>query len=902
MATIYLSSTYEDLQDYRRVLFDALRKSGHQVIAMEDYVATDQRPVEKCLKDVEQAHIYVGLFAFRYGYIPPPQHNNPNGLSITELEFRRAEALKKPCLTFVVNDTTAWPRVFDDAYTAEGKGERIKALRQHLLTEKLASSFSTPHELSTLVLAALTKHLEESKPRPSSGGLVGDGVSAVTWDIATQGSPYPGLMHFTHKYAPVFFGRDAEVREILDRMRGLAGRFIIVSGESGVGKSSIVDAGILPKLEQGGLPGGERCKCVRMVPSQGKDPWSSLLAALGSMATRAGLRPDAIVEDLNRNPETLSSHIRRIVKDGTESQALVLFLDQMEELFTSQDITRSGQFLSALYRAAQENTVWVLATIRSDQLHHCHRHADMVKVLRGSGHYPVGPVEPFMLTDMILKPALCAGLRVTDQLARRIVEETKAKEGNLPLLGFVLEQLFVKRVDHELSEDLYKRLGGVAGAIGAHVKTVEAKIEQAVATKAERILPDIFQTLARVQKEEGVPTRNRPLLTDFTSHRRTVVDVLVTERLLRTEGEGEAATVSLSHERLFEAWPALKDYVDTHKKVLVDRTLLESRARKWVNMGKPWFDGLASGREYKDFRQAGGTATSVMKDYLVASRRAQWLLNMAVTSVLLLVAGTTWLWQKGYNLDQAGLKVRSLLGSIRVDPEQMGWMKKIDGGSFKQGDVERLADSWRNPVHPVTIKLFAMGQYEVTFEEYDRFAIATGRSLPADQGWGRGRRPVINVSWEDAKAYAQWLSQQTRKRYRLPTESEWEYVGRSGPKQEVWAGTSEESQLGEYAVFLDNSENRTAEVGGKKKNDFGFYDLSGNVWEWVEDCWHGTYEGAPNDGLAWLQTGSGNCGLRVIRGGSWNDAPEDLRVSYRNGFNAGNRNGLVGFRLAQDLP
>jgi hypothetical protein len=203
--TIYLSSTYEDLQDYRRVLFDALRKSGHQVIAMEDCVARDHRPVENCLKDVEQAHIYVGLFAFRYGYIPPPQHNNPNGLSITELEFRRAEALKKPCLTFVVNDTTAWPRVFDDAYTAEGKGERVKALRQHLLTEKLASSFSTPHELRTLVLAALTKHLEENKPRPSSGGVVGDGVSAVTYRHAADRQLAPALQTALHRFAKPWY-------------------------------------------------------------------------------------------------------------------------------------------------------------------------------------------------------------------------------------------------------------------------------------------------------------------------------------------------------------------------------------------------------------------------------------------------------------------------------------------------------------------------------------------------------------------------------------------------------------------------------------------------------------------------------------------------------------------------
>src|SRR5262249_45848223 len=122
MTTIYLSSTYEDLKQYRSVVFDALRKSGHRVIAMEDYVAADQQPVDKCLKDVSDANLYIGVFAFRYGYVPPETHGNPDRLSIAELEFRAAESLKKPCLTFIVNESKAWPPMFDDARNAEDKG------------------------------------------------------------------------------------------------------------------------------------------------------------------------------------------------------------------------------------------------------------------------------------------------------------------------------------------------------------------------------------------------------------------------------------------------------------------------------------------------------------------------------------------------------------------------------------------------------------------------------------------------------------------------------------------------------------------------------------------------------------------------------------------------------------
>ena len=159
MATIYLSSTYEDLKDYRRAVFEALRKIGHDVIAMEDYVATDQRPVQKCLDDVANVDIIVGLFGFRYGYVPPPEHNNPEGLSITELELREAERLGKPCLPFVVSDETPWPPKFIDGF----KDQPINRLRNYLLTEKTASFFSSSDGLVKQVIEAITGHLDRGK-------------------------------------------------------------------------------------------------------------------------------------------------------------------------------------------------------------------------------------------------------------------------------------------------------------------------------------------------------------------------------------------------------------------------------------------------------------------------------------------------------------------------------------------------------------------------------------------------------------------------------------------------------------------------------------------------------------------------------------------------------------------
>ncbi len=430
MTTIYLSSTYEDLQEHRRVVFEALRKGGYQVIAMEDYVATDKRPVEKCLADVARSDIYVGIFAFRYGYVPPAVHHNPNELSITELEFRHAdEEVKIPCLTFLVDVKTPWPNIFNDAWTdKQEKGEHINRLRDYLQTEKMANFFSSPHELASLVQAAVTKRLQESSPDATGDSAP---LPAITWAIQEKGSPFPGLMHFTRKFAPVFFGRDAEVVEILDRLYTPEGHFMIISGNSGTGKSSLVEAGVLSRLEQSGLPGDKRCLCLRMVPSQGNHPFDALMRVLHPYAQQSELDPYQLGEQLANHPETFTKRIQKIISEGAEHDALVLFVDQLEELFTTQKKDKSQKqtetFLSALYRGIKEIPLWVIATLRSDFLHYCDRYPDILKVLRSAGHYMLGRVEPYMMRDIIVKPVRCAGLRISDNLVRGLIQDTASE-------------------------------------------------------------------------------------------------------------------------------------------------------------------------------------------------------------------------------------------------------------------------------------------------------------------------------------------------------------------------------------------------------------------------------------------------------------------------------------------
>ena len=184
-------------------------------------------------------------------------------------------------------------------------------------------------------------------------------------------------------------------------------------------------------------------------------------------------------------------------------------------------------------------------------------------------------------------------------------------------------------------------------------------------------------------------------------------------------------------------------------------------------------------------------------------------------------------------------------------------------------------------MHTVTIsRPIAMGRYPVTFEDYDFYVSAMGAERPDDRGWGRGRRPVINVSQEDAKAHAAWLSTQTGKTYRLPSEAEWEYAARSGTETAYsWGDEIGVNRANGRDSGSKWSNRQTSPVGSFDPNGFGLYDMHGNVCEWVEDCWHDNYEGAPSDGSAWTSGGDGYGA--VVRGGSWAYYPRALRSALR---------------------
>jgi formylglycine-generating enzyme required for sulfatase activity len=241
-------------------------------------------------------------------------------------------------------------------------------------------------------------------------------------------------------------------------------------------------------------------------------------------------------------------------------------------------------------------------------------------------------------------------------------------------------------------------------------------------------------------------------------------------------------------------------------------------------------------------------------------------------------------------------------------------MVVVPAGEFLMGspESERGRGKDEGPQHPVTIaQPFAVGKFEVTFSEWDACVADRGCTHnPGDEGWGRGRHPVINVSWNDVQQYTAWLSKKTGKEYRLLSEAEWEYAARGVTKTSDASTPFSTGQTISYrqanydANFTYGSgqqgtyRQKTTDVGTFPRNGFGLYDMHGNAWEWVQDCYKPSYDGVPSDGSPVKQA---QCDLRVLRGGAWNYYPKLLRSAYRYATPADIRLNNFGFRVARAM-
>lgn len=379
-----------------------------------------------------------------------------------------------------------------------------------------------------------------------------------------QGSPFPGLRSFTPKDAPIYFGRGRETDELVSRVD--ASRFVAVVGASGSGKSSLVGAGLIPRLAARGwtVPEhtGKQWIGPRFTPGElGDNPFLALAAKLGGI-------PREVARELERGD--LASHL--------EGETLI-FVDQFEELFTTVAREHVEPFVALL---ANPGPAHVVATVRSDFYHRCLEIPALAKLLE-TGQFPLStPTDT--LVDMITRPAERAGLEFDEGLPGRILDDAGKQPGTLPLLAYTLDELH-RVCPGTLTHSAYERLGGVAGAIGTRAEDVfQRKLDDATRARFDAV----FRELVDIDEHGHVARRRAPLATVVTdSCAERLIDVFVEARLLvRSADAGQEPVVSAAHEALFGSWGRLRQWIELAQDDLVLLRRARAAAREWVEAGR----------------------------------------------------------------------------------------------------------------------------------------------------------------------------------------------------------------------------------------------------------------------------------------------------------------------------
>jgi formylglycine-generating enzyme required for sulfatase activity len=913
-----ISSTARDLPEHRAEVMAACQGQDVLPKMMEQLPASDADAIEESLALVDAADIYIGIFALRYGY-EPAGHD----VSITEMEYERALGRGIPRLLFLSHEEHPFTRAQMDRGPA---AEKLDRLRKRLESERVVAYFRSPASLRGAVSEALAKHLRGRK-------AVDEAATQPEGPPRLEDNPYRSLAAFQQEDAPWFFGRDELVRDTLARFYAMldehasSPRFLAVLGPSGSGKSSFARAGLMARLETSGSSGQ---KLATLVP--GERPLASLEAAVAKACGQDHApRRDQRSEDTALAPSPLDAFPDRCC------QRLTLLVDQFEEVWSQCDSAAERKaFIDALLHAAsvKAGPVAVIITMRSDFLGQSQRHPELnALITRQAVLIPALSAEG--LRAAIAEPAQRAGYPLDEKVIGALLEETLGREAVLPLLQFALSGIWQGMAAGVDPRETLNRLGGVGGALASEAEKVYGQLnpdERAIARRA---------FTAMVQLGEGAEdTRRRVSLRDISGQdsperiRHVLERFADRERRLVTLGgdepdKGDTADVvaEVTHEALFSHWGTLRQWLDDGREDIRLMRRLEPQVEAWFKSGKArgllWRPpDLSLLEDYHQRHAADMTPDQIrfLKASQAEIRREKSrgrLLVGGVIGALTLVAGASlgtasfFAFATRYGLDVAqashALKIRyglipaspSCTEGAPLSPDQVALpcMKPIPSGNFTMGSNDGSEDE--RPPHPVTFpRPFTMNETEVTFAQYDAFAEAVALTPPPDNGWGRRERPVVNVSWRDAEEYAQWLGAVSGEDCALPTEAEWEYAARAGTTTAYsWGDEIGENNANCAGCGSEWDGEQTAPVGSFDPNPWGLYDLHGNVFEWVRDCWHDDYLGAPNDGSAWLEDNGGDCGRRVLRDGSWLDSPDGLRAAARGYFNPGSRFGNIGFRV-----
>ena len=736
--------------------------------------------------------------------------------------------------------------------------------------------------LKTLIRTSLDVHDEGSVEEAQRGGR----RMLSFW----EGSPFPGLAAFTAADTPVFFGRNRETDDLLRLLAKDRVRFVAVVGASGSGKSSLVAAGLMPRLLSGAVSESSDWVIVRFTPAElGDNPFLALAVALYPVLADRHRPRRELAEELENGSTTLGRLSVEILRSRPPDAELILFVDQFEELFRTVSPEYREPFIALLTEANHATTIRIVTTIRADFYSHCLGSRDLAELLR-LGSYPLTAPSAAALFEMITQPALRAGLTFEPGLPAQILDDAGAEPGSLPLVAFALAELYDARdADGRLRYAAYDGFGGILGAIGTRAEEIFSRLP----AEPQRALEEVFRELVQVD-DRGLATRGRASYRELcrTPGAAVLVDAMTDARLLVRSREDEEPTVEVAHEALFERWPRLSAWIVSVRDDLHLRYKVSQAAEDWSANGRLdsflWsHDRVAEAKGMIDrLRPRLSDVERAFLGPIHPKTMLQELDQSGTTHDRRVLIGERLAFlgdpRRGVGVDATGT------------PEIV-W-RAVPGGTVGLETDDAIVTVGVGPLS-VAAYLVTFSQYKAFVEAEDGFTnprwwngLAQRSEEPSWQLRQLSNHPAEFVSWFEAIAYCRWLSSRLGYDVRLLNEWEWQQVATSGNPQYryPWGAKWDPQRANTYESRL----NRTTAVGMYPlgASATGVFDLCGNVWEW---CLNG------NSNARRVELSGSE--PRAIRGGAWAGYHEYARVNRPNFLPPETQHDSLGFRVARSI-
>ncbi len=769
--------------------------------------------------------------------------------------------------------------------------------------------------LTRIEPAICTKPPDETKPR---------------WDRP----PYPGLVFFDRQDAPIFFGREAETRELVDVLNTEQGRrFLIVTGASGSGKSSLVRAGLWAWLAQGKvpqIPNSASWLITAMTPSDwGDDPLRALIASVDRAKSEQGnqdlswlfhpgreykhLQPVHDMQPCQYPLENFLALIEHLLQQRPGAEWL-LILDQMEELFTPEFAQIKEGFLDLLWEASKGSDFRIIATVCADFLSHCINHPGLCGVLNRGGQFSVGRPHRLALERMVAGPVTdvelirrnAQGVETTltleldPDLAPCIAAEAMDQEGGLALMAFALREHYdacmgcsrTRRLDLKTYVD--PAFGGLGGAIARRADEVLDRFGD----KAQKALFRLFALLVYVREQGGVATRRIEPLDTWAADSTALdlIEAFTSARLFVKRGrQDEIPSVEVAHEALLREWPKLVEWIADKQEALRLRDRVVREAKTWATKGRPDFQLWR--HELLDPARALLEEAGLLIDLESNHDIEDFLIPESDRLEAELLCNTT----DHPRREQIGVRL-SEIGDTRRGVGVIDGVLDILWCPIPAGKVMIEEQEQKHTLFEVSS--FQMSAYPITHAHYQVFLQAND-GYRSDDWWtdlekqpepGSQLRPYAsypadNVSWYDATAFCRWLSARLGFDVWLPNEWEWQWAAQSarddfvypwGPQWQAGVANTYESGIG-----------RTTAVGMYPggRSEQGVYDLAGNVWEWCRNLYADPRRAEPKSDAS-----------RGLRGGSWYFNRGPARAGARSLDHPDGRADGHGFRVVFCSP